>query len=196
MGPEPEVGKGRANGGSGAPDLGMSDPYADLTFPGLDPVARMMAEYDQLRFSADLHPLTPLRDSLPDDVVRSDRLAALHRGSEIKVAGIVTTRQRPGTAKGYVFILMEDEGGPVNVIVRPPVYERCRNAVRLEPFLVVRGTLKKDGATYNVVARRIDALGVALGTDGGTARRQSTNESPFRYLTALRRDPPGIKSWG
>jgi DNA polymerase III alpha subunit len=78
----------------------------------------------------------------------------------VRVAGLVTTRQRPQTAKGFVFVLMEDEHGPINVIVKPDIYQRDRSAVRMEPFLAVRGKLQKDGATLNVIAHEVEALRV------------------------------------
>ncbi len=216
-------------------ELELADPYANLSFPDLGPTDRMVAEYRMLRFSAELHPLTLLKGVLPDGTVSSDRLPYLRQHSTVRVAGLVTTRQRPGTAKGYVFVLMEDEYGPINVIVKPDIYKRDRNAVRMEPFLSVRGRLQKDGDTLNVIAYEVNALRVP----GTPVRRRGMSEtyatangngrlavqegpeedlddlptslpgtleywadpdrqgpSPFRYLTALRQNPPGIKSWG
>ena len=216
-------------------ELELADPYANLSFPDLGPTDRMVAEYRMLRFSAELHPLTLLKGVLPDGTVSSDRLPYLRQHSTVRVAGLVTTRQRPGTAKGYVFVLMEDECGPINVIVKSDIYKRDRNAVRMEPFLSVRGRLQKDGDTLNVIAYEVNALRVP----GTPVRRRGMSEtyatangngrlavqegpeedlddlptslpgtleywadpdrqgpSPFRYLTALRQNPPGIKSWG
>ena len=216
-------------------ELELADPYANLSFPDLGPTDRMVAEYRMLRFSAELHPLTLLKGVLPDGTVSSDRLPYLRQHSTVRVAGLVTTRQRPGTAKGYVFVLMEDEHGHINVIVKPDIYKRDRNAVRMEPFLSVRGRLQKDGDTLNVIAYEVNALRVP----GTPVRRRGMSEtyatangngrlavqegpeedlddlptslpgaleswadpdqkapSPFRYLTALRQNPPSIKSWG
>jgi DNA polymerase III alpha subunit len=198
----------------------------------------MVAEYRMLRFSADLHPLTLLKGILPDGTVSSDRLPHLRQHSTVRVAGLVTTRQRPGTAKGYIFVLMEDEHGPINVIVKPTIYKRDRNAVRMEPFLAVRGRLQKDGDTLNVIAYEVEALrvpgapvrrrgmskshaaanssevgnGTGSGNGSGSehddlhtslpgaleswAEPGQQGPSPFHYLTALRQNPPGIKSWG
>ena len=216
-------------------ELELADPYANLSFPDLGPTDRMVAEYRMLRFSAELHPLTLLKGVLPDGTVSSDHLPYLRQHSTVRVAGLVTTRQRPGTAKGYVFVLMEDEHGPINIIVKPDIYKRDRNAVRMEPFLSVRGRLQKDGDTLNVIAYEVNALRVP----GTPVRRRGMSEtyatangngrlavqegpeedlddlptslpgaleswaepdqkapSPFRYLTALRQNPPSIKSWG
>jgi len=228
-------------------ELTLEDPYAGISFPDLEATDRMIAEYRMLRFSAKLHPLTLLKDSLPPGTIYSDRLPHLRQGSTVRVAGLVTTRQRPGTARGYVFVLMEDEHGPINVIVKPEVYKRDRTAVRMEPFLAVHGRLQKDGATINVIAHKVEALRVghplkagrtpvrqrdlsrsyadaASGSEGGrnaglaTVRESRADlddfqtslpdplehwanpehpaPSPFRYLTALRQSPPGIKSFG
>jgi error-prone DNA polymerase len=72
----------------------------------------------------------------------------------LKVAGIVTTRQRPGTAKGFVFTTMEDETGLVNVIIRPDVYQRYRPIARDEPTVVVEGVLQRQDGHVNILARR------------------------------------------
>ncbi len=195
-------------------ELDLEDPYAGLAFPDLGPTDRMVAEYRMLHFSAALHPLSLLRDQLPSGTVTTDRLPDLPQHADVRVAGLVTARQRPGTAKGYVFVLMEDESGPVNVIVKPDIYEKCRSVVRMEPFLAVRGRLQKDGETLNVIASEIRALRVP----GTPVRRSGLSRStlhaslpgtmeywtdpdrpgpsPFRYLTALRQSPPGIKSFG
>jgi len=188
-------------------ELGLDDPYADRAFPDLDASDRMIAEYRMLRFSAEKHPLSLLEDALPEGTVSSHRLPDLRQGSTVRVAGLVTTRQRPGTAKGYVFVLMEDEHGPVNVIVKPDVYARDRNAVRMEPFLTVRGRLQKDGATLNVIAERVEALRVPgrparrsapprPSSAGPTTAGPTTAPDAFRYISAIRETPPGIKSWG
>ena len=159
LGPEAEEDR-RSGGREDHPqrELDLDEPYAGMSFPDLDQAGRMVAEYRLLRFSAELHPISLFRDRLPADTVTSDQFADLPQQSTVRVAGIVTTRQRPSTAKGYVFILMEDEAGPINVIVKPKVYERDRSAVRMEPFVVVRGRLQKDGATMNVIAYEVKPL--------------------------------------
>jgi error-prone DNA polymerase len=160
-------------------ELTLEDPYAGIAFPDLEATDRMIAEYRMLRFSAELHPLTLLEDALLAGTISSDRLPHLRQGCTVRVAGLVTTRQRPGTAKGYVFVLMEDEHGPINVIVKPDVYKRDRSAVRMEPFLAVRGRLQKDGATLNVIAHEIEALRVP----GAPVRRRGLSREPALVST-------------
>jgi DNA polymerase III alpha subunit len=118
----------------------------------------------------------------------------------------VVARQRPETAKGFIFVLMEDEAGMINVIVRPDVYERHRVAVRGEPFLLVEGKLQKDGATVNVIAETVEGLrliadcGLRIAdSNGETTNPQSTirnPQSPFQFLRAMRGVAPNSKDWG
>ncbi len=174
-------------------ELALSHPHEQLPFGGLDATERLLAEYATLGFSASGHPLSLVRGALPPGLTPSDRLSALETGTRCQVAGLVVARQRPETAKGFVFVLLEDEGGMSNVIVRPDVYERCRAAVRGEPFLWIRGKLVKDDGTVNVIAE--DVEGLKLGTRNAEQTRPVPT-SAFGYLKALRRVAPDSKDWG
>jgi len=82
------------------------------------------------------------------------------------VAGLVITRQRPGTAKGFVFLTLEDETGLVNVIVNPAIYERYRRVIRSSSALIVEGILQKEHGTIDIVAKRfwhLDTAGTLAG---------------------------------
>ena len=78
----------------------------------------------------------------------------MRHGAWVRVAGAVVVRQRPGTAKGFVFLNLEDETGLVNVIVRPPLFHRYRLALVNEPFLLIEGTLSAPGQRRPRVIRR------------------------------------------
>ena len=78
----------------------------------------------------------------------------------VDVAGLVVCRQRPGTAKGFVFLLLEDEYGMANVVVQPGLYTRYRSLVRVEPFIRVRGRLERRDGTTNLLAEEFQALGM------------------------------------
>ena len=82
-----------------------------------------------------------------------------HR-SRIRVAGVVTHRQRPGTAKGVYFLNLEDETGLLNIIVLPDVWARHREVVRRSPALVIEGRLEYHDGVTNIVARDFQAIGV------------------------------------
>jgi error-prone DNA polymerase len=186
-------------------ELPLVHPYERLRFGDVAADERLVAEYEVLGFSTTGHPFTVLRPSLPTTVIRSDRLEACEHGSDIHIAGLVVARQRPETARGYTFILLEDEAGMVNVIVRPQTYERDRVAIRSEPFLWIAGTVAKDDGTVNVIAEEVRPLSIGRPrtTVAGKSRREETGSAhdarPVRmatFLKDLRRHAPGSKNWG
>jgi error-prone DNA polymerase len=91
-------------------------------------------------------------------VIPAARLAEMPPNLVCRVGGLVITRQRPGTAKGFVFLTLEDETGLVNVIVRPDVYERYRRVIRSASILVIEGKLQKEAGCIDVIARHFDAF--------------------------------------
>ena len=189
LGPETE--RSRARGRADDPQLafGFNDPDAERPFTPLDDRGQLVAEYRLLNFATALHPFTLVRDQLPADLRRSGELEDLPDRSVVRLAGVVTARQRPHTAKGYLFVLMEDEDGHINVIVKPDLYEKTRSVVRMEPFLQVRGRLQKDGDTLNIIAFEIEALRT------GAPESNSEAPDPFQLLGTLRETPPGAKNF-
>lgn len=190
-------------------ELSLNHPFENLRFAGLEADERLLAEYEVLGFGTSGHPLLLIRSVLPPGVVQSDRLPTLEDGITVEVAGLVVARQRPHTAKGFVFVLMEDVAGMINVIVRPDIYDRDRTAIRAEPFLWVRGKLQKDDGTLNVIAEEVRALAdrrIGGSTDRSASDprpanppvRRSTelSRSPYRFLKSMRRVAPDAKSWG
>ena len=100
-----------------------------------------------------------MRPDLPERIVTSKDLRVIRHGARVEAAGLVVARQRPATARGVTFMLLEDEHGTFNVVVPPPVHDRCRLAVRAEPFVVAEGRLERRHGVVNVVAdalRRLD----------------------------------------
>ncbi len=184
-------------------ELPIDHPYEGLRFGGLAAAERLLAEYAVLGF-ANGHPLSLLRDALSPTVVQSDALPRLEHGAWVEIAGLVVARQRPETAKGFIFVLLEDEAGMVNVIVRPDVYETHRAAIRGEPLLWVRGKLAKDDGTVNVLAEEAKGLSVrGKGDEGrGTGMQEDhpspvpPPSSPFSFLKSMRRVAPESKDWG
>jgi error-prone DNA polymerase len=177
-------------------ELPLEHPYAGLPFGNTTPDERLVAEYEVLGFAASGHPFTLLRPALPPRVRRSDHLDHLEHGTVVEVAGIVVARQRPETARGYTFILFEDDAGMMNAVVRPDVYERDRAAIRGEPFLWIRGTLARDDGSVNIIAEEVLPLTLE------SARRRSSIDAvpitkpPAALLKDLRRNPPSSKCWG
>ncbi len=124
----------------------------------------MIADYATTGLTATGHPLLLLRERLrAEGAVDVGALERLPHGAPVRVGGLVIARQRPGTAKGITFMLLEDERGTVNVIVSPQIYERDRLTVRTEPLVIIDGRLERHaaaGGAINVVARRVTALEV------------------------------------
>jgi len=124
---------------------------------------RMAADYAVLGLSPGHHPIAFLRPQLQEGVVPSRMLDSLADGTPVEVAGLVVCRQRPGTAKGFVFLVLEDEFGLVNVIVKPDLYQRQRSLVRTEPFVIVRGELQRRDGTVNLLAESFRTLRLGAG---------------------------------
>ncbi|MGZ6671795.1 MAG: DNA polymerase III subunit alpha, partial [Solirubrobacteraceae bacterium] len=123
--------------------LGLELPAAPELAP-LDDWDAMIADYATTGLTVDRHPLRLLRKGLSArGIVSSADLDDLPHNAHVRVGGIVVARQRPGTAKGVVFLLLEDETGTVNVIIPPKVYARDRLTVRTEPLVVVEGALER-----------------------------------------------------
>src|SRR6266480_4263973 len=186
-------------------ELALNHPHEGLRFGGLEAAERLLAEYDVLGFAASGHPLSLLRGALPPGVVQSDALPRLKHGAWVEVAGLVVARQRPEPAKGFIFVLLEDEAGMVNVIVRPDVYERYRTAVRGEPLLWVRGKLAKDDGTVNLLGEEVQGLRLHGMRDAGSGMSPHTThpasrvphpDSPYAFLKMFRRVAPESKDWG
>jgi error-prone DNA polymerase len=119
---------------------------------------RMLGDYRRTSLSVGVHPLELLRPHLPAEVRPSSDLDGLANRAEVTVAGMAVARQRPATAKGVVFMLLEDEFGQVNLIVPPPVYERHRALVRGEPLVLARGRFERVDRNQNILVRELETL--------------------------------------
>ena len=124
-------------------------------------VERLAADYAGTSVTLGPHPMSLRRAALRARGVRSARdLAGVEDGARVHVAGSVIVRQRPGTAKGFVFLSLEDETGIANVIVTPPVFARHRLALVSEPYLVVEGIAQRQDGVISVRAIRAQGLPV------------------------------------
>jgi error-prone DNA polymerase len=129
--------------------------------PQLSGWETLVADYSTLGMTVTSHPMALLRSRLPQGCSDSRDLAHLRHGVKVRIGGLVVARQRPGTASGVVFVLLEDEFGVINLIVPPPVYERHRLTVRTEPLLLVEGKLEryaKGGGALNVLVGRVEQV--------------------------------------
>jgi error-prone DNA polymerase len=113
------------------------------------------ADYDSLGFTLGRHPLALLRNRLGIlGLVSAEQLSLLPHGHRVRTAGLVTCRQRPGTASGVVFVTLEDESGCVNVIVWRDLFERYRKELLGARLLGVEGSIESDGRVVHLIARR------------------------------------------
>ncbi len=126
---------------------------------GLTRWERMLADYRHTGMSVGTHPLALLRPHLPAGTLSSAELREQRHGRRIAVAGMTVARQRPSTANGIVFMLIEDEHGQVNLIVPPAVYDRHRATVRAEPLVLARGRYERVAENRNVLVSSIESLG-------------------------------------
>jgi error-prone DNA polymerase len=137
---------------AGITDPGYNVPLARLTMP-----ERVKADYETMNLTTGPHPMKLLRESLPN-IWRAIDLAQARHGATVQIAGNVICRQRPGTAKGFVFISLEDETGVSNAIVDPDLFERFRLVITEEMFLLIEGEAQNSDGVVLIKAREIRAL--------------------------------------
>jgi error-prone DNA polymerase len=177
------TGAGRTTGGGTQLALAIEPPEP----PELEPLGewgKLIADYRSTGLTLGRHPLEMLRPGLDPKILRSSDLPRTRDGRVVEVAGMVVARQRPETAKGIVFMLLEDERGTVNLIVPPPVYDRHRTLVRAAPLIRAKGKLERREGAINVVVTHVAAL----------ERTEEQGRSPVPGLTgnntSLTRSPP------
>jgi len=114
---------------------------------------KMRADYIILGMSTNVHPMSFLRPRLHEGIASTAMVESFEDGKPIEVAGLVVCRQRPETASGFIFMVIEDEFGLVNVVVKPDIYEAHRTLVRGEPFVIIRGELQRRDGVINLIAQ-------------------------------------------
>jgi error-prone DNA polymerase len=146
------------------------------------PLGEQVADdYRVLRLSLKAHPVALLRHRLArDGYLESRRIAELPHGRPVKAAGVVVTRQRPGSANGVIFITLEDETGNANLIVWPKTFERFRRVVLQSTMIGVEGPVQRDGIVVHVLAERLAALDRLLGSlSADIAASSAQDEAKF-----------------
>jgi error-prone DNA polymerase len=132
---------------------------APCPLPPMSLTERLVADYEGTNLTIGPHPMALRRRELSlRGVLRASDLPRERQGRRIRVAGTVITRQRPGTAKGFVFLTLEDETGISNIIVRPDVFARERITILEEPFLLVEGILQNQENVTAVRAERVEGI--------------------------------------
>jgi len=131
---------------------GACVPLKRMTMP-----ERVRADYETMNLTTGPHPMKLLRENLPN-VWRATDLVHARHGATVQIAGNVICRQRPGTAKGFVFISLEDETGVSNAIVDPNLFERFRLLITEEAFLLIEGEVQNSDGVVLIKTRDIKPL--------------------------------------
>jgi len=129
-----------------------TSPLVPMTMP-----ERVRADYETMNLTAGPHPMKLLRERLPD-IWRAIDLSKAKHGATVQIAGNVICRQRPGTAKGFVFVSLEDETGVSNAIVDPDLFEQYRLLITEEDFLLIEGEVQNSDNVVLIKTREIRSL--------------------------------------
>jgi error-prone DNA polymerase len=128
--------------------------------PEMGAAERVIADYEGTGLTIGPHPMALRREEMSlRGALRASDLSRQRHGRRVRMAGAVITRQRPGTAKGFVFLTLEDETGIANIIIRPDLFAERRMVILDEPFLLVEGTLQNQEGVTSIRAERMEGLG-------------------------------------
>jgi error-prone DNA polymerase len=148
-----------------------ADGQTPAGIPPLAPAEEVLADYRTTGLSLRAHPLEFLRAGLDRlGVAPARQLATLPNGGSVRVAGIVLVRQRPSTAKGITFVTLEDETGVANLVIRPDVWQRFRQAALGATVLMAGGRLERYGQVIHVLVGRLEDLSPRLAELGSQSR--------------------------
>jgi error-prone DNA polymerase len=131
--------------------------------PSMDPWEEVVADYHAVGLSLREHPISFLREDLSRlGVLAARELGQAKDRSFVKVAGLILMRQQPGTAKGIRFVTLEDETGVANLVIRPNVWDRCRQVAVRASALLASGTLERQGLVIHVVVSHLEDVSAAV----------------------------------
>lgn len=169
----------------------MPEMEPDVVLPPMLPGEQVVEDYRHLKLSLRAHPVSFLRADLDSrGILRNEALARTSSGRRVTIAGVVLIRQRPGTAKGVIFMTLEDETGIANTIVWPKVFETFRPVVLSARLVSVTGKLQNEKGVIHVVADHVDDLTPLL-------RRLSEYGAAIESLARcdeMKRPDPGNRS--
>ncbi len=138
----------------------VTDDDAECPLKPMTEAERLVADYAGTGLTVGRHPMALRRHELAmRGVMRAIDIRSTRQGRRVRVAGMVITRQRPGTAKGFVFLTLEDETGIANIIVRPDLFAQDRAVIVEQPFLLVEGVLQNQEGVTSIRAEAVQGLG-------------------------------------
>jgi error-prone DNA polymerase len=165
--------------GSSRPSTGDLFDEARVALPETTLGEHVVHDYATISLSLKAHPITFFREELESRgiITSAEHWDERHKGRRVKVAGLVLVRQQPGTAKGVIFITLEDETGIINIVVWPKVFAKNRRTVMTAQFLEVRGRIEREGLVIHVIAEELIDLTPRLRALGeGTAGMPRTDK--------------------
>jgi error-prone DNA polymerase len=176
----------RKQGETPVQQLGLEIPIEQdmVTLAPLSVWDKLRADYEILGLSAHWHPLLLLRSQFDATVLSASQIDAVPHGRQVRMAGLVVCRQRPSTAKGVTFLLLEDETGLTNVVVHQDLYERERVTLRTSPVVLVEGRLERQGDAVNIVAQRMTPIPVEPQPQSDPEAPQPTQKQPPLLVTS------------
>jgi error-prone DNA polymerase len=138
----------------------LAEQGPSIPLAAMDANERMQADYHGTGLTTGPHPMKLIREQWTGnrDVWKAAELEQGENGAEVRIAGMVICRQRPGTAKGFVFVSLEDETGVANAVVTPQLFEKNRLLINEEPFLIIEGVLQNIDRVIHVKARKFIPL--------------------------------------
>ncbi|MCC5938636.1 MAG: error-prone DNA polymerase [Lunatimonas sp.] len=162
-----------------------------IALPEVSPMEHVMRDYAATTLSLKAHPVSFVREKLDQlRVIPTGLLGKLKDGTFVKVCGLITVRQRPGTAKGVLFVTIEDETGFANLVVWAKTFEQYRPVILQSKLLMVAGKVQIEGEVIHVVVRSCHNLNSLLRVDPD-ARNIGSVEKPVRSGSAkLGAKPP------
>ena len=169
-----------------------------VKLPNITPGENVVADYKTLRLSLKAHPMALLRDSFtPEKIITCADLATITPDSIVRLAGVVLIRQRPGSAKGVIFITLEDETGIANLIIWPHKMERYRRTVLGSYLLGVEGKLQREGIVIHIVADKLYDFSYRLGylTEADTGTRDNPVSPKLNPQNTNKKFTPGSRDF-
>ncbi|MBW3099159.1 error-prone DNA polymerase [Pseudohoeflea coraliihabitans] len=161
----------------------------EMQLPPMPPGEEVINDYRYLSFSLKAHPVAFVRPHLAERaIVENRKLDTMRSGRRIRVAGLVLVRQRPGSAKGVIFMTLEDETGVANIIIWPKIFERFRREILGARLVQVDGRLQNEAGVIHVVADRVTDISSQLAWLGAEAGEEPGSQASSSLQSLARAD--------
>ena len=135
---------------------------SEYPLPDMNALERLQADYQGTKLTTGPHPMALIREFVArKGAVSASRLASVKNGQRVRVAGGIIVRQRPLTARGFLFLSLEDETGITNIVVKPPVFKKNRITLVSHPFLLIEGIVQNSDNVISVLANRFWPLEIS-----------------------------------